>query len=105
MTGSGVNGLTFNGHRIHYDRTYARDVEGYGGLVVHGPLLATYMCSLAGNAREDRPVSGFEFRGVRPVLDTETFSVCGRADGASAIDVWIANGDGHLAMQGRTTFG
>ena len=96
--------LTFNGHRIHYDRTYARDVEGYGGLVVHGPLLATYMCALAGNVWRDRPVSGFEFRGMRPVLDTEAFSVCGRADGDTAIDMWIANDDGHLAMQGRTTF-
>ena len=97
--------LTFNGHRIHYDRTYARDVEGYGGLVVHGPLLATYMCALAGNAWRDRPVSGFEFRGMRPVLDIEEFTVRGRADGGYAIDVWVANGDGHLAMQGRTTFG
>jgi len=97
--------LTFNGHRIHYDRTYARDVEGYGGLVVHGPLLATYMCALAGNAWRDRPVSGFEFRGMRPVLDIEEFTVRGRADGGDAIDVWVANGDGHLAMQGRTTFG
>ena len=97
--------ITFNGHRIHYDRDYATGVEGYGGLVVHGPLLATYMCGLAGHAWSDRPVTGFEFRGMRPVFDTETFTVCGRADGGDAIDVWVANGAGHLAMRGRTSFG
>ncbi len=97
--------LTFNGHRIHYDREYASGTEGYDGLVVHGPLLATLMCGLAGHARADRPVAGFEFRGMRPVLDTESFTVCGRTDGEDAIDVWVANGAGHLAMQGRTTFG
>jgi len=99
------SGLTFNGHRIHYDRDYARDVEGYAGLVVHGPLLATFMCGLAGHARADHPVTGFEFRGMRPVFDTEKFDVCGKADGDDAIDVWVANGEGLLAMKGRTTFG
>ena len=97
--------ITFNGHRIHYDRDYARDVEGYGGLVVHGPLLATLMCGLADHARSERPVTGFEFRGQRPVFDTETFTVRGKADGDDAIDVWVANGDGLLSMKGRTTFG
>lgn len=97
--------ITFNGHRIHYDRDYATGVEGYGGLVVHGPLLATYMCGLAGHSWADRPVAGFEFRGMRPVFDTETFTVCGKADGDDAIDVWVANGEGLLAMKGRTTFG
>ncbi len=97
--------ITFNGHRIHYDRDYATGVEGYSGLVVHGPLLATYMCGLAGHSWSDRPVARFEFRGMRPVFDTETFTVCGKADGDDAIDVWVANGEGHFAMKGRTTFG
>jgi 3-methylfumaryl-CoA hydratase len=98
--------LTFNGHRIHYDRDYARDVEGYGGLVVHGPLLATLMAGLAGRSWPERKISGFEFRGHRPVIDIENFTVCGRPTGDSAdvLDVWVANGDGHLAMKGRTTF-
>ncbi|MBT4906632.1 MAG: hypothetical protein HON62_07100 [Rhodospirillaceae bacterium] len=96
--------LTFNGHRIHYDRDYARDVEGYDGLVVHGPLLATLMCGLAGRSWPDRHVSGFEFRGHRPVFDIENFAVCAKPDGADALDIWIANGDGHLAMKGRTIF-
>jgi len=97
--------LTFNGHRIHYDREYASVTEGYGGLVVHGPLLATLMCGLAGHARADRPVAGFEFRGMRPVLDSETFTVCGKADGDDAIDVWVANGDGNFSMKGRVSLG
>ncbi len=97
--------LTFNGHRIHYDRDYATGVEGYGGLVVHGPLLATLMCGLADRSWPDRRVSGFEFRGMRPVFDTESFTVCGKPDGDAAMDVWVAGGEGFLAMKGRTTFG
>ncbi len=97
--------LTFNGHRIHYDRDYATGIEGYGGLVVHGPLLATLMCGLAGQSWPDRRVARFEFRGLRPIMDTENFTVCGRVDGGDAIDVWVANGEGSLAMKGCTIFG
>jgi len=96
--------LTFNGHRIHYDRDYARDVEGYDGLVVHGPLLATMMVGMAARSVPERPVSHFEFRGMRPVMDTETFTVNVDPDGADAVDVWVANGDGMYAMRGRTEF-
>ena len=96
--------LTFNGHRIHYDRDYARDVERYGGLVVHGPLLATLMVSLAGRSIPDRRVSRFEFRGMRPVMDTETFTVNADPESDNALAVWIANGDGDYAMKGRTEF-
>ena len=104
--------LTFNGHRIHYDRDYARDIEGYDGLVVHGPLLATLMVGLTGRSWPARRISGFEFRGHRPIFDTENFTVCGRPardeddvpDSENAIDVWVANGDGLLAMKGRTSF-
>ncbi|CAN0589783.1 unnamed protein product, partial [Laminaria digitata] len=96
--------LTFNGHRIHYDRDYARDVEGYDGLVVHGPLLATMMVGMAARSVPERPVSHFEFRGMRPVIDTETFTVNVDPDGADAVDVWVANGDGMYAMRGRTEF-
>ncbi|MEK9662507.1 MAG: acyl-CoA dehydrogenase, partial [Alphaproteobacteria bacterium] len=96
--------LTFNGHRIHYDRDYATGTEGYGGLVVHGPLLATLMVGLAGRAMPKRRVARFEFRGHRPVVDTETFRVCGNPEGDDAIGVWVANGEGMLAMRGRTEF-
>lgn len=96
--------LTYNGHRIHYDRDYARDVEGYDGLVVHGPLLATMMVGMAARSLPDRSVSRFEFRGQRPVMDIETFTVNVDPDGEDAVDVWVANGEGMFAMRGRTEF-
>jgi 3-methylfumaryl-CoA hydratase len=96
--------LTFNGHRIHYDREYATRIEGYAGLVVHGPLLATLMADLAVRARPDRPIAEFEFRGHRPVIDTDPFTVCGTARGDVAIDLWVANHQGVVAMKGTAVF-
>ncbi len=90
--------LTFNGHRIHYDLDFCRDSEGYPGLVVHGPLLATLMVELA--RREGRrPVLQFEFRALAPVFHTRPFSVCGEPlpNGAR---LWIADADNRLCMQG-----
>src|SRR6266511_247351 len=82
--------LTFNGHRIHYDRNYATEVEGYSGLVVHGPLLATLMVGLAVRSWPDREIEGFEFRGHRPVIDEAPFRVCGTAGSNRSIELWIA---------------
>jgi 3-methylfumaryl-CoA hydratase len=96
--------LTFNGHRIHYDRDYATRVEGYSGLVVHGPLLATLMVDLAVSSRPDRTIAEFEFRGHRPVIDTEEFTVCGAARGDDALDLWVADHQGVLAMKGGAVF-
>ena len=64
--------LTHNGHRIHYDRDYARDVEGYPGLVTHGPLQALVMAE-AGPARAGAPVPGtsFDYRLVAPLVDVQ----------------------------------
>jgi 3-methylfumaryl-CoA hydratase len=97
--------LTFNGHRIHYDRSHATEVEGYPGLVVHGPLLATLMVGLACAQRPKAAVASFEFRALRPVFDTAPFTVGGRpsSDGGPA-EVWIAGPDGGLAMTGRVAF-
>ncbi len=94
--------LTFNGHRIHYDLKYATEEEGYPGLVVHGPLLATFMMELARQKTPDRQITSFVFRGLHPVFDTAAFSVGGRLvpDGASA-QLWIADSQGTLAMQAR----
>ena len=58
--------LTFNGHRIHYDRTYVTEVEGYPGLVVHGPLTATFLVELLRDNLSDAQVHSFSFRAVRP---------------------------------------
>jgi 3-methylfumaryl-CoA hydratase len=92
--------LTFNGHRIHYDRPYATGVEGYPGLVVHGPLLATLLVDLARRHEPARFVRRFEFRAVRPVFDGQSFGVNGApaADGRSA-KLWASDHEGWLAMQ------
>ena len=96
--------LTFNGHRIHYDRPYAIDVEGYSGLVVHGPLLATLMAGLSVRSWPDRCLRAFEFRGQRPVIDTAPFTVNGKPDGAQSMELWVADADGTLCMVGRSDF-
>lgn len=96
--------LTFNGHRIHYDRQYATEVEGYRGLVVHGPLLATLMVALAVRSRPARSIADFEFRGRRPVLDGERFTVNGRPRDGATVDLWIADASGALAMTGAASF-
>jgi 3-methylfumaryl-CoA hydratase len=96
--------LTFNGHRIHYDRPYAVEVEGYRGLVVHGPLLATLMVDLAVRSWPERPLVAFEFRGVRPVIDGEPFTVAGRPRDGATIDLWIADAQSALAMTGAAAF-
>lgn len=95
--------LTFNGHRIHYDRKYATEVEGYAGLVVHGPLLATLIVGLASRSWPDRDVERFEFRGHRPVVDGAPFMVCGTAADDHSIELWI-DAAGELAMDGRADF-
>ena len=97
--------LTFNGHRIHYDYPYCLNEEGYPGLVVHGPLIATLMVDLARRERPDARISGFSFRAMSPLFDTGPFSVAGNpAEDGSSADVWAANGDGGLASQGTVTF-
>jgi 3-methylfumaryl-CoA hydratase len=94
--------LTFNGHRIHYDRPYAQQVESYPGLVVHGPLIATLLIEQLRRERADLRVTQFEFKGVSPLLDTAPFEVCGRIDGDVAT-LWARGADGRLAMQASAT--
>jgi len=96
--------LTFNGHRIHYDRSYATEVEGYPGLIVHGPLLATLMLDLLRRQRPEASVAEFRFRALRPVFDIAPFTVCG-APGPDAREValWVRGSDGAHAMDGHAT--
>src|SRR4029077_6645279 len=70
--------LTFNGHRIHYDRRYATEMEGYPGLVVHGPLIATLLLDLLRRNQPHASVVRFSFRAVSPLFDTGPFTVCGK---------------------------
>jgi 3-methylfumaryl-CoA hydratase len=93
--------LTFNGHRIHYDRPYVTEVEGYPGLVVHGPLIATLLLDLLRRERPGATVRRFEFKAVRPVFDIHRFSVCGRPAEQGAFELWARDHEGALAMQAR----
>jgi 3-methylfumaryl-CoA hydratase len=95
--------LTFNGHRIHYDRRYATGVEGYPGLVVHGQLIATMLLELLGRNLPSAVVTEFSFRAVRPLFDVAPFWVCGRRDTASGARLWAADAEGALAMQAAAT--
>jgi len=92
--------LTFNGHRIHYDRKYVTEVEGYPGLIVHGPLIATLLLDLLRWQLPEANVTQYQFRAVRPLFDIHPFDVCGEpaADGKS-IHLWAKDHEGCLAME------
>ncbi|HIP78464.1 MAG TPA: acyl-CoA dehydrogenase [Kiloniellaceae bacterium] len=91
--------LTFNGHRIHYDQPYTTGEEGYPGLIVHGPLLATLMIGLLRRERPEAVATAFRFRALRPIFDTRPFTVCGAPEDTRA-DLWVTDPDGFLAMRG-----
>ena len=93
--------LTFNGHRIHYDRRYVTEVEGYPGLIVHGPLIATLLQDVLRRNLPDAKVRRFAFKAVRPTFDLNAFSVHGKpsADGKT-VELWAQDHDGWLTMQG-----
>ena len=91
--------LTFNGHRIHYDRRYVTEVEGYPGLIVHGPLIATLLVDLLRRERPDASVRRFEFKALSPLFDLHPFTVCGKPEGDRRFALWARGADGALAMQ------
>ncbi|MDM8167319.1 MaoC family dehydratase N-terminal domain-containing protein [Roseovarius sp.] len=86
--------LTFNGHRIHYDLPYATGVEGYDGLVVHGPLLAQLAMLLA--ERQLGTLTRFAFRATAPLMHFETAEICWKSDGT----VWVRGPDGRQCLTG-----
>lgn len=96
--------LTFNGHRIHYDRKYVTEVEGYPGLIVHGPLIATLLMDLLRREQPEANVLQFEFRAVRPTFDIHPFSVHGQPspDGKS-VHLWSRDHEGWLTMDATAT--
>lgn len=96
--------LTFNGHRIHYDRPYATEIESYPGLVVHGPLIATLLVDLLRSNLADAVVASFSFRAVKPLFDTASFFVCGRLeDDGKTVTLWAKDANGWLAMSATAT--
>ncbi len=91
--------LTFNGHRIHYDIDYARDIEGYKGLVFHAPLTATLLFELATQIA-DKSISQFSYRATAPLFGHQDFSIHGKKDG-DKITVWAQTPTGGQAMIGE----
>lgn len=90
--------VTFNGHRIHYDWPYVTETEGYPGLVVHGPLIATLNVQAFVRANPQLTVRRFSFRGVRPLICPDEFDVGGRLIGEGKAQVWAGNQAGQAQV-------
>ena len=97
--------LTFNGHRIHYDLPYVVEEEGYPGLIVHGPLIATLLMDLCSREYPDRLLKWFNYKAISPVFHTQSFTVNGipKNNGKGA-NLWAANFDGGIAMHAEAEF-
>ena len=96
--------LTFNTHRIHYDRPYAVEQEGYPGLVVHGPLQATLLFHFAADLAGGAPPDRFSFRGVSPVFDFDEVCLAARKGEDGQMKLWTARADGPVAMRAEATW-
>ena len=93
--------LTFNGHRIHYDRSYVTEVEGYPGLIVHGPLIATFLVDLLRRELSGVVLKQFDFKAASPLFDIDPFTVCGKHEADASVALWARNHQGQLAMTAR----
>ena len=96
--------LTFNGHRIHYDRPYVTEVERYPGLIVHGPLIATLLLEVV-RLNQQRPVAAFSFRARAPLFDMAPFRVVAAPGADGDVDLTAAGPDGAVAMRATATLG
>jgi 3-methylfumaryl-CoA hydratase len=95
---------TFNGHRIHYDRTYAQEQEGYPALVVHGPLTATLLIDLLRRNLPGESITSFSFKAVNPLFDRTPFYLyAARAPESTEVKLWAANSDGVLCVDAEAT--
>jgi 3-methylfumaryl-CoA hydratase len=101
-----LSALTGNPHRIHYDRPYAMEVEGYPGLVVHGPFTQTVLIDFVRDNTPGRAIRTFTMRARAPLFDTAPYDVVGRpTDGGSGCEVWAVTPGGTIAMQASATLG
>jgi 3-methylfumaryl-CoA hydratase len=89
---------TFNGHGIHCDRPYAKDLEHCPGLVVHGPLIATLLLETLRRHVRGVVIRSFEFKMISQLFDTAPFDLCGRIGFGNA-SLWARGPEGDLAMQ------
>jgi 3-methylfumaryl-CoA hydratase len=97
--------VTFNSHRIHYDYPYATKVEGYPGLVVHGPLIATLLVDLLRRNVAQLRLLTFSFRALKPLFDTAAFATCGLPDEKGrAARLWTRDDAGAVTMQAEAAW-
>ena len=89
--------MTFNGHRIHYDQRYVTEVEGYPGLVVHGPLMATWLMNFADGLFESRTLSRLAFRVHAPVFVEETITLLA-TETDDGLELAVANARGERVL-------
>ena len=95
--------LTFNGHRIHYDRDYVTKVEGYPGLIFHGPMQAAFIVELAAKLHGGMAPKKLDYRGLQPLFEGSEFSVNAN-DTPAGMELWIANSAGQPTMKGTATW-
>jgi 3-methylfumaryl-CoA hydratase len=95
--------LTFNGHRIHYDRDYVTKVEGYPGLIFHGPMQAAFIVELAAKLHGGAAPKKLVYRGVQPLFEGSEFSVNANETG-DGMELWTANSAGQPTMKGTATW-
>ena len=95
--------VTFNSHRIHYDFSYVTEKEGYPGLVIHGPLIATLMCQAFAQAHPGATLKHLSYRGLRPLIAPMAFDVAGSVTAPGEAKLW-AEQDGTLAHQAELRF-
>jgi 3-methylfumaryl-CoA hydratase len=95
--------LTFNGHRIHYDRDYVTGVEGYPGLIFHGPMQAAFIVELAAKLHGGTAPKKLSYRGLQPLFEGSEFTVNAN-DTSAGMELWIANSAGQPTMKGTATW-
>lgn len=95
--------ITFNAHRIHYDYPYVTEQEGYPGLVVHGPMLATFMVQAFQGAHPQARLKQLSYRGLRPLVSPTPFEVAGTIQTPGQAQLWVSQ-NGTLAHQAQLTF-
>uniref|UniRef100_Q07IK4 FAS1-like dehydratase domain-containing protein n=1 Tax=Rhodopseudomonas palustris (strain BisA53) TaxID=316055 RepID=Q07IK4_RHOP5 len=95
--------LTFNGHRIHYDRDYVTKIEGYPGLIVHGPMQAALLVEFAAKLHGGAAPKTFSYRGVQPLFDGADFSVNAN-ETKDGLELWTANDAGQPTMKATASW-
>jgi 3-methylfumaryl-CoA hydratase len=96
--------VTFNSHRIHYDHPYATLVEGYPGLVVHGPLIATLLVDLLRRNVPGVTLRTFRFRAMKPLFGNAPFATCGAPEGGDGARLWTRDHAGAMTMEAHATW-